>query len=175
MGGYAKIEWRPSAPVAVELFYYDNAGEPQLLKDGQWAWRTTFTDVGVTWRPTETTEVLAQGMAGRTYFGQHTPLGWYTDVNFNSAYLLATRVKGRHRFSARADWFRVEDLSFKAFDNNAERGWATTGDYAFALTPHLALWVELLHVWSNRPSRADIGFGPTQAQTVLQVAARSTF
>ena len=55
-------------------------------------------------------------MAGRTYFGRHTSDGWYTDVNFDSAYLLATHVEGRHRFTVRGDWFRVQDLTSEDYD-----------------------------------------------------------
>lgn len=93
-GGYVRLEWRPPAPVAVEASYYDNAGDPHRFIDGQWDWRTTFGDVGVTWRPAPGWEVLGQGMFGRTYFGDHTPLGWYVDVIFRAAYLLATRHLG---------------------------------------------------------------------------------
>ncbi len=171
-GGYVKLEWRPPAPVVLEASYYDNAGNPHILKNGQWGWRTTFTDVGVTWRPADGWEVLAQGLTGRTYFGEHTPRGWYLDADFSSAYVLATRTTGRHRFTARADGFEVRDLSFKA-DDQDERGWAAAADYAFRLTPRLTLWAEALHVWSSRPGRADLGVLAGQSQTVVQVALRA--
>lgn len=172
-GGYLRLEWRPPAPVALEVSYYDNAANPHLFVDGQWGWRTTFANLGVTWRPRPDWEVLAQGLFGRSYFGEHTPLGWYVDVDFRSAYLLATRASGRHRVTARLDGFQIDDLSFKAADNSGEHGWALTGDYAFALTDRLSLWVEALHVDSRRAARTDVRRPPQQEQTVLQLALRA--
>ena len=175
VGGYAKLEWRPPAPVAVEAFYYDNAGVPSINKNGQWGWRTSFADLGVTWRPAPDVEVLAQAMQGRTYYGLLTPNGYFIDIEFASAYVLATKVSGRHRFTGRADYFDIDDRSFRAFDDNSERGWAATGDYAYALTPHLSLWVEAMDVWSERASRAYVGVAPAQPQTVVQLALRAKF
>lgn len=172
-GGYVRLEWRPPAPVVVEASYYTNAANPHLFIDGQWGWRTTFTDLGLTWRPAPGWEVLAQGLFGRTYFGEHTPPGWYVDVDFRSAYALATHVAGRHRFTARVDAFGVDDLSFKAFDNSGEHGWAATGDYAYALTDRVSLWTEVLHVDSRRQAREYLGRGPRQDQTLGQVAIRA--
>lgn len=172
-GGYVRVEWRPPAPVALEVSYYTNAANPHLFIDGQWGWRTTFANLGLTWRPAPGWEVLAQGMFGRTYFGEHTPYGWYVDVDFHSAYVLATRVTGRHRVTARVDGFGIDDLSFKDIDNSGEHGWAATADYAYALTDRLSLWAELLHIDSRRQARADVGRGPGQTQTVLQLALRA--
>ena len=172
-GGYVRLEWRPPAPVVLEASYYDNAANPHLFIDGQWGWRTTFANLGLTWRPASDWEVLAQGMFGRSYFGEHTPLGWYVDVNFRSAYVLATHTTGRRRFTVRVDGFGIDDLSFKAFDNSGEHGWALTGDYAYALTDRLSLWAEVLHVDSHREARTYVLRGPDQAQTVAQLALRA--
>lgn len=172
-GWYARLEWRPPAPVVLEASYYDNAANPHLFVDGQWGWRTTFAEAGATWRPAPGWEVLAQGMFGRSYFGEHTPLGWYVDVDFRSAYVLATRVSGRHRLTARIDTFGIDDLSFKAFDNSGEHGWAATGDYAYALTDRLSLWAEVLYVDSRRLARTDVLRRPEQAQAQVQVALRA--
>ncbi len=171
-GGYAKLEWRPPAPIQLEVFYYDNAGDPHVFKDGQWGWRTTFTDVGLTARPAKDVEILAQALTGRTYFGNHSAAGWYLDVDYSSAYLLATKVHGRNRFTLRADWFKTQDNVRHAEDRD-ERGWAATADYAFTLSRHFSLWVEALHVWSNRPARFRLGEPATDPQTVIQVALRA--
>ena len=172
-GGYIKLDWRPPAPVSLQAFYYDNGGNPYLFKNGQWSWRTTFGDIGMTARPAKDVEILAQAMKGRTYYGDSS--GWaYTDVDFESAYVLATKVMGRSRFTLRADWFDTKDEAYGYGVDRGERGKAATADYAFALTPHLSLWIEALHVWSNRAERARLDLADTQRQTVLQFAVRAT-
>jgi len=170
-GGYIKLDWRPPAPVSLQAFYYDNGGNPYLFKDGQWSWRTTFGDVGMTARPAQDVEILAQAMKGRTYYGDAGgPVN--LDVDFAAAYVLATRVVGRSRFTVRADWFETQDQSYLGQDRG-ERGKAATADYAFALTPHLSLWIEAIHVWSNRPARTTLGLPATDPQNVLQIALRA--
>ena len=55
-----------------------------------------------------------------------------------------------------------------------ERGKAATADYAFALTRRLSVWIEGMHVWSNRPARAPLGLPATDPQNVLRIALRAT-
>ena len=176
-GAYAKLEWRPPAPVVLDLAWYDNGANPHLFERGQWAWRTSFHEAGLTWKPTAEVEVLAQAMNGRTYFGVLTPNGWYVDVRYTAAYVLATWTRGRHRLTGRADAFSQRDRSFQRFGNTAddEDGWALTGDYAYALRQGLTLWLEAVRIDSNRPIRGPLGFAPRQEQLVLQAALRTSF
>ena len=174
LGGYAKLEWRPPAPMALQAFVYDNGADPGALKDGYWGWRTTFADLGLTARPGAGVEVLAQALAGHTYSGPYTSRGWRNDVDFSSAYLLATEVQGRHRFTLRGDAFEVKNNADPVFGERGEHGWSATGDYAYALTPNLSLWVETMHVWSGRSERSSADLLPGQPQNVLQIAVRAT-
>ena len=178
-GIYAKLDWRPPAPIALQAFYYDNNGDPHVFKDGQWDWRTRFGDLGLTAHPGWGVEVLGQVLKGESYYGGYGPGLRFVDVKFASAYLLVTRRFGRSRFTVRADWFDVQDqLDYLggAYAESArdERGKAGTVDYAYALTHHLSLWLEGMHVWSNHPSRAMIGLPPTETQNVLRVALRAS-
>lgn len=170
-GGYVKLDWRPPAPVALQAFYYDNAGDPWVIKNGQWAWRTSFADLGMTVRPAKDVELLAQAVKGRTFYGQGRP--WSVYVTYESAYLLATRIAGRSRFTVRADWFDTQDQAYSTGVDRGERGKAATGDYAFAVTSRLSLWVEAMHIWSNRGERTRIDLPATQTQNVVRLALRA--
>lgn len=174
-GVYARAEWRTPWAATVNLFYYDNAGDRTTVVNGQWSWDTTFWNLGLRLAPDADTEVLAQAMTGRTVTGFVTPYGWRVDAGFDAAYLLVSRKLGKDLATGRVDGFQVRDHTFRALDNNDERGWALTADYRHPITDRLSALVELLHVQSDRPSRAYVGQSVRQAQTTLQTALKLTF
>jgi hypothetical protein len=174
-GIYARAEWRAPGAVTVNLFYYDNAGDRTTFVNRQWSWDTTFWNLGLRLKPDDKTEVLAQAMTGRTVTGFVTPIGWRVDAGFDAAYLLVSRELGKDLVTGRIDGFQVRDHTFQALDNNDERGWAVTADYRHPITEHMAALVEVLHVQSDRPSRAYVGQAPRQAQTTLQTALKLAF
>ena len=175
-GVYAWAEWRAPYGFTASAFYYDNAGDRTTMVDGNWTWDTRFWNIGLRWAPDAKTELLAQAMTGRTVTGFIIPgKGWRVDATFDSAYLLASRKVGKDLVTARADWFDVRDATFVALDDNNERGWALTADWRHPFGEHLAMLVEVAHVDSDRPSRAYVGDGPRQAQTMLQTALKVAF
>jgi hypothetical protein len=175
-GVYAWAEWRAPWGLTANLFYYDNAGDRTTMVDGNWTWDTRFWNLGLRWAPDVKTELLAQAMSGRTVTGFIIPgKGWRLDAQFDSAYLLASRKLGKDLITARVDWFDVRDATFVALDDNNERGWALTADWRHPFGEHLAVLVEVVHVDSNRPSRAYVGDGPRQAQTMVQSALKVAF
>ncbi|MDB5460139.1 MAG: hypothetical protein JWO72_1880 [Caulobacteraceae bacterium] len=174
-GVYARAEWRAPGAVTVNLFYYDNAGDRTSVVNGQWSWDTTFWNLGLRLKPDDKTEVLAQAMTGRTVTGFVTPVGWRVDAGFDAAYLLVSHDLGKDLVTGRIDGFQVRDHTFQTLDNNNERGWALTADYRHPVTEQLAALVEVLHVYSDRPSRAYVGQAPRQAQTTIQTALKLAF
>ena len=174
-GYYARLEWRPPAPVTVNVFYYDNRGDRTSVKDPhQWAWDTRFLDVGVNWAPNGRTRVRAQALSGVTYMGFATPQTWI-DQRYRAAYLMATRDLSGGVLTGRLDWFDVRDRTFQAIDNNDETGWAATAGWRWPLSAYADLLVEAQHVRSKRPSRALAGEAANQAQNVVQSVLRLHF
>ena len=47
-GYYLRLDWRPPAPFDLNVFYYDNRGDPEAFfpKTLQWGWRTRFDHLG---------------------------------------------------------------------------------------------------------------------------------
>ena len=122
------------------------------------------------------TDGLAQAMTGRTVTGFVIPgKGWRVDADFDAAYLLGSRKLGKDLVTGRVDWFDVRDATFKALDDNDEHGWALTADWRHPFGDHLAVLVEVVHVESDRPSRAYVGDAPQQSQTMVQTALKFAF
>ena len=175
-GFYGRLEWRPPAPLAVNVFFYDNAGDRTSVdSDHQWAWETRFFNAGVRWQPTQDIRVLAQAMNGETIEGFSPPGGHWFDVGFQSAYVLAQRRFGPDTVSGRIDAFRTRDRTFRAIDDNQENGWAATASWRHRLAPHADLILEAQHVDSKRNARRLVGEDPKQAQSLVQSALRLSF
>ncbi|MFL5295245.1 MAG: hypothetical protein ACJ798_02575 [Phenylobacterium sp.] len=175
-GYYGRIEWRPPAPVALNVFFYDNGGNRIAVdSDGQWAWETRFFNAGLRWQPTEEVKVLAQALNGETIMGYPTPGGRWFDMGFQAAYVLVSRKLGDDAVSGRIDGFRTKDRTFRALDDNQENGWAVTASWRHRLAPHADLIVEAQHVASKRNARRLVADDPKQDQTILQTALRLSF
>jgi len=172
-GYYARIEWRPPQPFAVNLFRYDNSGDRLSSRDHQTAWRTRFWNAGAAASLDERTTLKAQALWGNTLVGPDTPLGVPVDVDFRAAYLLLGRAIGQGRASARVDWFETHDNSYKFADDNDESGWSATLAYKRTFGRHVDGLAEVLHVESDRPGRALYGGIPAQQdQTLVQASLR---
>ena len=114
-------------------------------------------------------------MTGSTYMGYPRGQSVWVDVDFTSAYLMATHTFGRSAVSVRGDTFSTANEPFTIIERYGETGWAATADYKFAVTRNVVLLGEVLHVWSDRPSRRLTGVSPRQSQTTLQASARLSF
>jgi hypothetical protein len=175
-GYYARIAWRPPAPVSFSALYYDNAGNRTAVdKNDQWAWETRFLNLGMTWEPSETTKVIAQAMSGETIMGYRKPVDQWFDMGFRSAFVLATHKLGDDAISGRVEWFDTDDRSFVSLDDNNEKGWALTAAWRHRLVPHADVVVEAQRIASDRPSRVLAHDSAKQDESVLQAALRLSF
>lgn len=173
VGYYARIDWQPPAPFTVYAIRYDNRGDRVSSRNMQTAWDTRFWNIGGAWSLGPKATIKTQVMWGETLVGPATPFGFPVDVDFMSAYLLATRQLGPGRLTIRADYFRTDDDSFIAQDNNNEHGWAGMIAYLLPLGEKIELRAELLHIESSRPGRQLYGGLPMQQdQTQLQTSVR---
>lgn len=175
IGVYGRIDWRVSDRLAINVFYYDNAGDLVSVRDLQWAWNTRFWNVGLSLDLDDRTRLLAQGMIGRTRFA-FDPTDLLADTEFRAAYVLITRRLGDDAVTGRFDLFSTLNHADEEYGDTDEHGWAVTADYRKKITKHISALFEALHVESNRPARFDIlGEAAFQRQTVLQAALRLSF
>lgn len=175
-GYYVRAAWRSASGVTFDALHYDNRGDKVgVTKDRQWAWRTQFTEVGVSASPRPGARILVQALVGRTQMGHRTAQGLFADVVFRSAYGLVAQDIGRQTLTGRIDLFDVHDHSLTEIDNNDESGWALTAAWRRPLTDHADLRVEAQRTSSRRPSRGLAGVAALQRQITVQTAVRFSF
>jgi hypothetical protein len=174
VGDYVRVDWRPPAPIAFNLEYYANHGNPQAVSHIQWGWETVFWNLGMQAKPAAKTEILAQYLKGKTCMGW--PIGnglWAIDTNYDAAYVLVSQaLGGGATLTGRIDYFAVKDLSKRAVDDNTDKGYAATLAYMRPVSAHLDLAVEALNVQSNHPARVTHALAAHQSQTQLQIALK---
>ncbi len=173
-GAYLRLDWRPPAPVAFNLFYFDNPADPAIVRHGQYGWSTQFIDGGMTWQLDTKNQLLSQYMWGRTKMGAGMPEGRHpADIRFDSAYLLLSHsLDSGDKLTARIEYFSTFDYSLVEIDDNNEKGYSATIAWMKPLTPNLDLALEAIDIASNRPSRATQYEAPRQSQTQLQMALK---
>ncbi len=186
IGYYGRLEWAPPIGATFNLFYYNNLGDKTSKDwDKQWSWATEFWNGGVNWALNDKVRILGQVMSGRTLMGFKGPKTIWIDMDFASAYVLATRKIGEtDQLTGRLEFFRTRDNSPQsggyAFANRIaadrkEDGWAMTAAYKRTLTPNAALFFEALHVSSERKARVLTLTPQGQAQTMFQTSLRLSF
>jgi len=176
VGWYAGASARRSGVFEARALHYDNQGDQTVFDGKQYAWRTHFNAFGLRLELPGHVHVLGQYMDGATYMGV-TPDGHdAVDAPFSTAYGLVSAPVGRHRFTVRYDWFRVQDHDVLAeLDPNGEDGWAWTACYAFEATTHVRLALEAIHVASDRAVRPQLGSPIHVEETLVQLSWRTSF
>jgi hypothetical protein len=172
-GYYAKLGWRPPLPVRVELFHYDNRGDPEAFNlDNEWGWRTKFNNVGAVADLGGGAELKLQAMKGRTLMGYDEGQGIWVDCRFRSAFALVTKPVGKTHLAARIEAFATRQHGSLISEESEEDGWAATIAARRGFGSYLTGVVELLHVSSRREQREEHGLDARQRQTQIQAALR---
>jgi hypothetical protein len=176
LGYYVRADWAPTPTARFNAIYYDNLGDMEGVNhDMQWSWYTRFVNLGLQWQPAQNTEVLAQAMSGVTRMGYAQPFGRWVNVDFQSAYVLASQTFGANALTGRVDYFRNDDQAGSFYGDLSENGWAGTLDLRHTFNPHAQVFLEALHIDSDRPERVLAGDAARQRETTLQAMARFSF
>ena len=173
-GYYAKLVWQPPIPIRIELFRYDNRADPEAVDANlEWGWRTSFNHVGAVAELGSGAQLKLQAMRGRTRMGFiEAPEGRrWVDNRFRSAFVLLTRPFGPFALTARFDAFDTRNRGSDIDEEYDDLGWAAMLA-ARRDWEHLSGLIELLHVWSKREDREEVGHSPRQLQTQLQAEVR---
>ena len=152
--------------------HYANRGVQTDFDGSQYAWDTTFGDLGLALHLPHNFELLAQFLGGSSRMGFHSMV----HIDYRAAYGLLSNSFGKNRLTFRYDIFRVNDHDrFVDVDNNNESGHAWTFAYIFTLTEKYRLATEFLHVNSSRPERLKIGLPEREDATTFQTSLRLRF
>jgi hypothetical protein len=176
VGFYGRAEWRPSSSIVLNAFYYDNRGDPEAFTQSlQWGWRTRFWNFGLVADLGPSTRLIAQAMTGTTQMG-FIPTGAtreWVDTRYRSAFALLTHQIGAGAISGRIEAFDTKERgSLMDPTEEDEDGWAITVAGRWPVADLLTLFVEGLHMDSERGGRARVGIPAGEAQTMLQAALR---
>ncbi len=175
-GYYVGFSWENFGNFTVSGQYYDNRGDPEVLRGGQYAWETDFLNVGLTLDFFEETEIFGQFLKGNTKMGPIMALGLRpADVDYESFYIMVSHPFGDHRISARFDDFSTSDNSFVMYDNNNESGQSWMLAYTVEPFENQHLILELLHVNSDRAGRGQLGNPVNLKENQLQASYRVIF
>ena len=174
-GFYSGFSMERPGLVKFRALYYDNRGNPNVVRNGQYAWHTRFGSLGLKMDLPWETELIAQAMLGRTQMGAQIAGLFAVDTQFWSESLLLSKKFGAQRISFRYDDFGTSAHDYLPQDPTQESGYALTANYNITLLEHQQINFEVSQISSNRASRLNIGQAAQQQETLWQVAYRVFF
>ena len=171
-GYYAGANWRYDERYSVHVLYFDNHADPASRESGEASWLTRFTSIGTQFELDHGITLLAQYMTGDTLIDIGTQ-----DIvlDYQAAYVLASKTLGKHRFTVRGDWFETTHLGASYGSDLSEDGWATTLAYSYAVAEKQRLFLELLDIDSYREAREALGHDEDASDIQLQIGYRLFF
>lgn len=168
--GYSiSAEWRVRGRLTAKGMHYDNRGDPEVLKDGQYAWDTRFNTLGARLALPRDTTFVAQWLRGNTAMGPLMSGAHAVDNDFESYFLLLSRRLDNHRVTLRYDRFSVDDVDTIAADNNNESGRSWTAAHRYRFSDRLHAAMEWSRVKTTRPGWAFNGFDTTETERLFQI------
>lgn len=152
----------------LRVLHYDNRADPEKFDAGidDFAWLTRFDSVGVRAESSGGWTFIAQWLGGDTAIEPETG---YELWDFYSTFLLVSKAWGRHRMSARADWFETEHVMTSWPQPFEEDGTAITVGYSYDFDEHWRGAVEFLEVRSDVAARAFLGEPVSADERQLQL------
>jgi hypothetical protein len=179
---FVEVDNRPGYYVGLSLehlefakfraMYYDNRGDPSVVKNGQYAWHTRFGSAGLKLFLPWEMELISQAMFGSTQMGKLIGTLNAVDTTFWSESLLLSKRIGAHRFSVRFDQFGASGDDYLPQDPTSENGYAWTCNYNITLYENHQINFEMSNIYSDRASRLSAGQAAQQTETLWQVAYR---
>jgi hypothetical protein len=139
--------WRNDHGFRVQASYVDNRGDRDLHR-GQYAWSTWFGLLGFEWLLADDWVLAGEYLKGNTTMGLLANAN--VDLDFESAYLLASRNLGDYRLSLRVEHFNNTDRDSTLLDINDDRGEAVTLAWFWEGHPAWRIGVEYLLIDSQR-------------------------
>ncbi len=174
VGYYVGGQWKCDGTFNLNGLYYDNRGNENGFDGFQWAWKTTFANVGLRIQLPHGIEILAQHMWGRTseitYDGPAE-----IDAPFRTTFGMVSVPLGRSRVSFRYETFGADSEGRTQLDPTDERGNAWTAAYLLRIGGSHRFALEVLRVESDRPDRAVIGFPVHAAELTAQASFQFHF
>ncbi len=175
VGYYVNGEWRIGRKLLLRAMHYDNRADPRADENGQYAWGTKFEHVGVQATLPVDVGLIVQWMFGSTVMGDVVNGMYVVDVEYDSQFILLTRLFEKHRVSARYDHFEVTESDQTPEDDNSEKGHAWTLHYQYSFSDKVSLATEWLSIKTHRRSLSYYGVPTTATEHQAQLTLRLRF
>ena len=174
-GFYINGEWQFGSRVLVRAMHYDNRADPTILEDGQYAWTTKFDHIGAQVSLPGNFAVIGQWMSGSTVMGPVVDGAHMVDTEFDSKFIMLTKIVGKHRLSLRYDNFEVTQNDDTDEDNNPEDGLVWTAAYQHEYSQRLSFAAEWLSIKTHHCGWVYYGLNPTATEKQWQFSVRLRF
>lgn len=176
LNGYQILgQWDWKSKSKLLMGYYDNRGADDVVKNGQYSWRTTFLHMGFRWINDNGITLLLQHMSGNSRMTVADNVD-VVAINFSNTFLMLSKKWQKFRLSTRLEQFETNDLDGITGDNNDEDGHGLTLSLAYQFDEKLLLHIEYNYINSDRPSRMYYGqLDKKQQEKQIQLAARYYF
>ena len=185
-GFYVGAEWQWADRARIKVFHYDNHADPEAeTSDETYAWQTWFDHIGAEFTLPWDIGLIGQWINGSTRMGENLGPWRVEDADFESKFLLLTRAFGRHRVSARYEWFSLEPFNDPEGYTNLDNGNVLALSYLFQITDHFRIGTEYLQIATKHceiPAEPDeqcawvtYGLPRTTREDSLQVTLRWRF
>jgi len=151
-GYYLVGEWSYLDRFTLQFIHYDNLAQTGHARDRQSGWRTSFKQLAAEWRLPQQWLLAAQAMHGNTY--AINPLSGNTyDSDFNSLYILANKIADKHSFTARLEYFSVDDKDRAPVDHSQQNGFSTLLSWKYLYSDRFHFGAEWLLFDSDKRER----------------------
>lgn len=156
VGYYTGVNYGYEGRVRIDTMHYDNRGDPMVLKNGQYSWKTRFNHLSARVALGDGGEVLLQTLRGNTLMGPNA-----VRLGYEAWYVLASHTLGPGTVTIRYDRFATTEhpADVNPADANTERGRARLLAYAWPVNRTFSIVTEGLEIRSARDARKLIG-GP---------------
>ncbi len=174
-GYYAGLDWKHLDVGQLKMMFYDNRADETAFDGDQYAWHTTFISMGGHYEFVNGIELFGQILTGNSIMGRTPNNALVVDIDFQATYLMLSKPIKQHRFSIRYDRFSIDDLDTRIDDDNNEDGWGVTLAYTQKITQSQRLFVEAMHINSDRANRIAVGLQAVTKENTLQLSYRFIF
>ena len=170
-GWYLDLSWEPSDATGFEIMRYDNDADPTQHAGNQFAWHTTFWDLGFRQQIGQVT-ILSQAVGGGTIIRPSSEN--FTQTDFKSAYALVGWDLDDWWLAARADVFQTRTHTAAVAPSPlSEDGHSFDATVSWLPRRWLRLGAEYLYVDDSRAQRVIDGDAPHQIESQFQLVART--
>jgi len=155
-GWSGRLRWQRPDRALVQLTWVDNRGDRQLYDD-EYAWATDFGILGVEVHPAAAWTVAGEYVWGSSGMGDPRERA-LVDLDFEAAYLLASRNFDSWRLTLRFDHFSTDERDGSFAEINDEEGESWTAALFWHPSHRVRIGTELLWLDAERPAAAQSGF-----------------